>query len=525
MPPPKLKAPAEDGAILAVPPLEEWAELATRNAAHLKGQRLFSQPLAEWRIAARSAVEKLAERFHACNRLEKPRFGSGPWIVTGHQPELFHPGVWVKNLAAHALAGRLHGSSLNLIVDTDLVKTVALRVPDAKNGRTAAISFAAPEPPCPYEEKVRFDGNSLARLVSGAEPILDAAQSLLPRFRDEAVERAAAPSLGDCLAAARHRIEVEFGIANAEFDLSALCQSSSMGAFAARLFAELPRFLAIHNRVLAGYRTRHAVRGQDRPVPALLSEGGWLESPFWVWRAGESVRRRLFVTKASEGFRLAAGEESLEELPVRLPPPDHPDLAAAWAAVADSGWKIRSRALTTTMFARLFLADLFIHGLGGGLYDEMTDEIIRDFFGFEPPAYVILTGTLLLRDPDPPADAGGSPSALRRRLRDLHYNPDRFLGADASSNTLGLVAAKRERIARTPQSKPERFERFSRLHELNDQLRPKAERERAALAALLEAAEAAEARRRMYADREYAFILHEPERLKALFAEVARRLG
>ena len=29
-----------------------------------------------------------------------------PLIVTGHQPELFHPGVWIKNFAVDAIAVR-----------------------------------------------------------------------------------------------------------------------------------------------------------------------------------------------------------------------------------------------------------------------------------------------------------------------------------------------------------------------------------------------------------------------------------
>jgi len=50
----------------------------------------------------------------------------------------------------------------------------------------------------------------------------------------------------------------------------------------------------------------------------------------------------------------------------------------------------------TTLFARLCLAEAFLHGLGGGLYDRLTDDIIRRFFGVEPPGFVILTATCLL---------------------------------------------------------------------------------------------------------------------------------
>ena len=49
------------------------------------------------------------------------------------------------------------------------------------------------------------------------------------------------------------------------------------------------------------------------------------------------------------------------------------------------GVRLRTRALTTTMFARYLLGDLFIHGIGGAKYDELGDEIARGFFGIEPP--------------------------------------------------------------------------------------------------------------------------------------------
>ncbi|MFM8397032.1 MAG: hypothetical protein ACKOAH_04320, partial [Pirellula sp.] len=54
----------------------------------------------------------------------------------------------------------------------------------------------------------------------------------------------------------------------------------------------------------------------------------------------------------------------------------------------------------TTLFMRCFLADGFVHGIGGGIYDRLTDEIIRGFLGIEPPNYAIATATLHLPLPD-----------------------------------------------------------------------------------------------------------------------------
>ena len=69
-----------------------------------------------------------------------------------------------------------------------------------------------------------------------------------------------------------------------------------------------------------------------------------------------------------------------------------------------------------------FLADLFIHGIGGGKYDALTDELIRRFYGLEPLEYLILTGTLRLPVPVYPVTQDDR-HRLQRLARDLHYNP------------------------------------------------------------------------------------------------------
>ena len=48
------------------------------------------------------------------------------------------------------------------------------------------------------------------------------------------------------------------------------------------------------------------------------------------------------------------------------------------------------------MYSRMFFSDLFIHGIGGAKYDLITDEIIREFFGVEPPGYATISATLHL---------------------------------------------------------------------------------------------------------------------------------
>jgi hypothetical protein len=148
------------------------------------------------------------------------------------------------------------------------------------------------------------------------------------------------------------------------------------------------------------------------------------------------------------------------------------DPAAAWAELARRGLKVRSRALTNTLYARLFLCDLFVHGIGGGKYDELTDELIRRFYEFEPPDYLVLSATRLLPLPSAPVTSEGC-RRLARALRDLHWNPQRHAAEGDAA------VKKREWIARAPTDAAGRAERFRVLRELTAELRkPLGEKER-----------------------------------------------
>ena len=66
--------------------------------------------------------------------------------------------------------------------------------------------------------------------------------------------------------------------------------------------------------------------------------------------------------------------------------------------------------MITTLFARLFLGDLFMHGIGGAKYDQVTDSLVERFFGVKPPGFMTLTATLRL----PVAGETSAPTMPRR---------------------------------------------------------------------------------------------------------------
>src|SRR5205823_1622255 len=114
-----------------------------------------------------------------------------------------------------------------------------------------------------------------------------------------------------------------------------------------------------------------------------------------------------------------------------------------------------------------------IHGIGGGKYDELTDEIIRRFYGIEPPGYLVLSATLLLPLPAFPTSRQER-NRLARELRDLHHNPQRHLdsGLRTHPEVVELVEARQAWLTQQPSNHAERRQRFQTLRTLTERLRP-----------------------------------------------------
>ena len=117
----RLRAPATDGGLLVEPPWGEVRGLAASNAGRLSGwdYDVQGRQAARLRDLARREIVHLAREFlrrHGLEEspaaLESPGSPHVPLVVTGHQPELFHPGVWVKNFAASAIARSCGGIAL-----------------------------------------------------------------------------------------------------------------------------------------------------------------------------------------------------------------------------------------------------------------------------------------------------------------------------------------------------------------------------------------------------------------------------
>jgi hypothetical protein len=551
------RAPTANRAVLAEPNFDSIPALVEANRKRLDRDDVVigGLPLRGLRALARREVLELA-----CEHTDSParRAGlsscAGPLLLAGHQPELSHPGVWVKNFALNGLAKKLGGVPLNLVVDNDTLKSTSLRLPVFREGDPASVqlrseAFDSFSGEVPYEDRMVIDverfrlfgrgivmsadptawekGNgpeSFRFFAHGASPMwvnwgyepllakdwaitksirgvvteigprqdvvegdkdiqmLGVWTSRLVRERSDGVQEQhyrLRRNVGECFTAMRRKRELEWGCDNLELPVSELSQTDAFARFAQHILGDLPRFRQVYNAALRAYREANGIRSANHPAPE-LAEG---EAPFWV-RAATGRRER--ATPASD---------------VRT---------------------LRSRALTLTLFARVCLGDLFIHGIGGGKYDEVTDAIIRDYFGIEPPAYQVLSATLHLPLPGFPSTPDDLHRA-ERRMRDLHWNPQRHLTPEQRANpeVKVLLDAHATLAASEPPyaEHAARREWFRSLKEVSERLRP-------LVADSVPVAEAELARVRSEVDanailrrRDYAWVLYPEEMLREFLTQ------
>jgi hypothetical protein len=498
----KLRAPDDDGTALIDPPPADVPAMIAANRAAARDRDLR---LGLRRGFCADARQRMLPAGAARDADSAPTV-----IMTGHQPTLFHPGVWFKNFLVSSIAQSVGGAAVNLVVDSDTVRVPGIPLPTGVGDETRLVEalFDAPGDEVPWEERRLVDPQLFAsfprRVHETLPPLLGASGDNQPLLVDRlwplAVEqpecqRADAerksrdlctnlalaipdechPSLAErsvrpgwCLAAARHELERQAGLTLYQSLLSELSFWFDFGFFAEVLIARCAEFQAAHNAALAEYRALNGIRSHSHPVPGLARDGEWVEVPLWIWSRDNPRRRRVFARRVAGVWELT-DRETIMLRPVAGPRTDMP--AFMYVTLRD-GVTLRPRALLTTMYARLVLSDLFIHGIGGAKYDELTDEIIRRFFGIEPPRYLTATATFRLPIERPNITIDDVRDAARL-VRNVRYRPESLVGHPLLANDAALerelqaLAAEKRRYVRSHTIRRGSHDVFAGLERIN----------------------------------------------------------
>lgn len=425
-----------------------------------------------------------------------------PVIMSGHQSEVWHPGILAKWFAGLALARLVGGIFVWLHVDQDTNEPGAIEVPalDASGALVKrALTLIEPTKDIPTGARPakRIDAAAL-RLVRGETLMCqDAVTRIVDALNRHASEATLALQFG-------RAIETMLGEMQIAGDGVRSITTSRLAATDA--FATMVELLR-HDPVGAIEAHNHAVaRAPDAGIRALgLKHSSSHEHPARVemplWR----------VTPG--GPRMPVSHSQLASIPLG---------------------ELRPRALLMTGLARLGACDLFIHGTGGGIYDRVTDAWFESWFDGTNvphtkdvreslPLAPTTVATATARLPFDARHGGVSQTHARKASHAAHHarhNPGLLDDEHASHAKRELV----DRIARST-DRAERAVLFRDMHTLLDRVRSEggsrlADLERAALDARRRAAEQS-----VVAERTWPFPLYPDATLNALRRRIEQEIG
>jgi hypothetical protein len=452
-----------------------------------------------WRLRAHSP-DAAAQRFR--DQLGLPR---GPIVMSGHQAGLWHCGIAAKWFALEAMAQRAGAQPVWLVVDTDDNEPTVLSYP----ARRVGDGEGGPEGEGGRLERRQWQAAPGALVRPGT-----------PTGSREAIDPAPAPESGRTVevlelaraglqrAAAALRAHRGAGSLAEQFALAAadvVGQAAGGGSEAARLvfasaigrtelFADIVRRM-VDDPVacVRAYNDAAAARPEAQLRALELDErGGRIELPLWRIEPG-SPRQAVY--------------------------------AADLKGNGGSEGSLAPRALLLTGLMRLAGCELFIHGTGGGVYDQVTGAWLGAWLGasggLELAPSVVASATWLLPLSDEPPPAPGELARAQWARHAARHNPS-LVGDRAAA------ARKRELVGAIAEAEPgdvRRASLYREMHELLEQVRGR----RAGDIARLEA-RAADLRQRLrdgdiLLDRTWSIALFPPERLRELRSRIHEALA
>ena len=290
---PDWKAPAEDSAMVIWP---EPGRILSQTVENHQRLSAWDSPLGELRRRQREMLRLSEER---------------PVIASGHQTELFHPGVWAKLAMLDAAARPLDADCLFAAVDTDAPKHLQFRWPGRSMPITDDPRLAAAQwcgllegPSTGHIERMRAAFRAAADRWSFA--------SMAGAFLDDLADQSSRKSsLSPALTSAMYRLDWSLGLRHQSIVVSGLWSNEPYLAFVCHILGNADSFAEAYNRALDEFRRAHGIDNPGRPMPDLCWKDGKCEVPFWLDDLSGQRRSRACVQKDGEDWRLNAGGDSI----------------------------------------------------------------------------------------------------------------------------------------------------------------------------------------------------------------------
>ena len=197
-------------------------------------------------------------------------------VVGGHQPELFHAGVWYKNFFINQLAKSLGAIPVNLVVDYDVNTSMGVYVPSGSHAhpRRRWVALDKRQSSIPFEDRPIFDQQCFSRFPDRIKQFagqigIESIAAHLWEYINKANRRSDSLTLGESLTLGRAHLEREIGIKNLEIPVSLFCRQASFAVFFAEIVSRISEFTNAYNESIVEYQQSNAIKSSSHPLPPL----------------------------------------------------------------------------------------------------------------------------------------------------------------------------------------------------------------------------------------------------------------
>jgi hypothetical protein len=375
-------------------------------------------------------------------------------IATGHQAAWHHCGIWAKSSAVCEFARAAAGNGLHLVLDHDICDT-AMVVPKRDPDRSwysekieiepeqKAVALEARRPP--QEDRIRTFVDAVARICPGQfcndiwSECVAANANKISCFN----------SIADVITYFESVLNAALGLNMMYLPVSKLSESDAFIDFVISIMLDATGFAAAYNDAVTKQTNALRVNQRDIVQRLKLDKTTCLtELPLWL-HLPDGKRTSLYVvSKTTDRIRIGTVSTPLGELDSTCPSGNADQLKSM---LQQSGYGLRPKAVSLTLFVRLYLADWFVHGVGGSLYESVTDHMIENYYRMRSLWFGTATCTMTLPLANTSASATGNLSKLKHELHNIRHNPEKYIdeSALAEESVVSLLRVKRERIAQT----------------------------------------------------------------------------
>ncbi len=519
-----LSKPCQSDEIVLRPEISYWPELVKKNASAIAAVRNNTDCRRELMEIARKFTNKIIGR-------TGPDTDCEYIIATGHQANWHHCGILAKDAAAWSLARSCAGTCLHLVLDHDISNT-ALMLPRCHEDGQWNIERIEMEPATvsmPAELRLMSKPDTVAAFIG--KVISTWPDSLCGRLWsatqvDNIIAKSRFTTLPELITYLHAVLTVSLGLDILYLPVSKMANSEAFLGFVVSLILDAERFVFCYNRAIEQQRDALSIAGHRTVRLLNIDREGSIELPFWlIDRAG--CRTSLYVgTKDNKTIQISRGSEYLGVITC-----DNSDgiITQLRKILISHKLRLRPKAISLTLFVRVFFADWFVHGIGGAGYESITDRIIENYFAIPRLDFGVATATILLSDENSKWISDESLEDLKRQSRKLKYNPETFIEpSERLKEPVRTLIARKRRLffiaAKSSVSNLEKCSCYKDITQINDTLAGYSSRSSRIIEEEIAIRQRQEQSSRIMESREYFFGLFEAQRLDKLISSIVNKL-